>query len=162
MESAILLGGFIAIVLVGFFFMGKIDRFADGIREANKRGKETYTLRIAVSDFYAAYAVSSLLSEMLEQYPYLQYTLWIGQEEELLHSFDKKQSDVIIMSSNIEYGKHSCRYISFEVHPYKLSKNNITLTPFTACAQQQKIFWQNERSHPLVPEFVGRLCQNQL
>lgn len=162
MESVILLIGFIVIVLGGFFFMGKIDRFSDSIREANKRGKETYTLRVAVSDFYAAYAASSLLSEMFEQYPHLQYTLWIGQEEELLHSFDKKQSDVIIISSSIEYCKHSCRYISFEVHPYKLSRNNITLTPLTSCTQQQKVFWQNERFHPLVPEFVGRLCQNQL
>lgn len=158
MESVILLSSFIVIALGGIFFMGKIDKFLDSIKEANK--KETYILRIAVSDFYAAYAASSLLSEMLEQYPHLQYTLWIGQTEEVLHSFDKKKADVIIISSNTEYSKHSFRYISLGVRPFKISKNSITLTPLAVCTQQQKIFWQNDRFHPLVPEFIGRFCQN--
>lgn len=102
MESVILLGCFIAIALGGFFLMGKIDKFTTHMQEDTKKRRQAYILQIATSDLYVAYYISDFLSDMLEQYPDLQYTLLVGQEEELLHYFDKNKTDVIIVSSNIE------------------------------------------------------------
>ena len=96
---------------------------------------------------------------MLEQYPDLHYTLWIGQEEELLHYFETKKTDVMIVSSDTEYSGHPFRYISFEVSSLNLSSGGVILTPLTAYTQKRKIFWQNGSSQPLIAEFVRRFCK---
>ncbi|RHT55885.1 hypothetical protein DW757_11960 [Clostridium sp. AM29-11AC] len=129
------------------------------IQKDTEKHRQTYALRIAASDFYTAYFISNLLSEMLEQYPDLHYTLWIGQEEELLHYFETKKTDVMIVSSDTEYSGHPFRYISFEVSSLNLSSGGVILTPLTAYTQKRKIFWQNGSSHPLIAEFVRRFCQ---
>lgn len=159
MESVVLLGCFIAIGVLGFFLMGKVDKFLGCVQEDKAKHKQTYSLRVAASDFYAAYSVSDLLSDMQEQYPDLQCTLSVGQDEELLQCFDRNGADVIIVSSDIEYPEHPYRYISLEVHPLRLNEGAVTLTPLTTDVQQRKIFWQNDKSHPLVPEFVRQLCR---
>ena len=147
MESVFLLGCFIAIGIGGFFLMGKVDIFLNHIKYEDKENrKQTCSLRIAVSDFYTAYFISNSLSGMMEKYPDLQCTLWVGQEDELLHYFNKNEADVIVVSSNVEDSGHPSE----------------TLTPLTICTQQRKIFWQNDKSHPLVPEFVKQLCQVRL
>ncbi len=163
MESVFLLGCFIAIGIGGFFLMGKVDIFLNHIKYEDKENrKQTCSLRIAVSDFYTAYFISNSLSGMMEKYPDLQCTLWVGQEDELLHYFNKNEADVIVVSSNVEDSGHPSEYISLKVQPLKLNERAVTLTPLTICTQQRKIFWQNDKSHPLVPEFVKQLCQVRL
>lgn len=162
MESVALLGVFIIIAVSGYFFMGKVDEFLNCIQDNTEKRKQTCCLRIAASDFYTAYSISNVLSDMQEEYPDLQCTLSVGQDNELLQCFDKNQADVIIVSSDIEYPRHPCKHIFLEAHPYKSNEQNVILTPLTTGTQQRKIFWQNSKSHSLVQEFVRQLCQTQV
>lgn len=161
MESVALLGIFIGIAILGYFFVGKVDKLLNCIQEDNEKRKQTYHLRIAASDFYAAYSISNILSDIQEEYPHLQCTLSVGQDDELLECFDKHKADVIVVSSDIEYPEHPYKQITLEAHPVQINGQGVTLTPLTAGVQQRKVFWQNSKSHPLVSEFVKQLCQTQ-
>lgn len=162
MESVALLGGFIVIAILGYFFVEKVGGSLNYIQEDNEKQKQTYCLRIAASDPYVACSISNVLSDMLEEYPDLQCTLSVGQDDELLQCFDKDEADVIIVSSDIGYPKHPYEQIFLEAHPFRSNEQAITFTPLTTSVQQQKIFWQNSKSHPLVPVFVRQLRQAQV
>lgn len=162
MENAVLLGCFIVIALLGFFCMKKIDVFLYNMQKETEQRQQTYSLRVAISDLYPAYSVSNTLAEMQERYPDLRYTLSVGQDDELLQYFDENNTDVIIVSPDIDSSKYPCKCASFESCPLKLNECSITLVPISAEKQQRKIFWQNCKSHPLVPEFVNLLCQTSV
>lgn len=162
MESVALLGSFIVIAIIGYLFTGKVEKFLNCIQEDNEKQKQTYNLRIAVSDFYAAYPISNVLSNIRKEYPHLQCTISVGKEDELLQFFDKNKADVIIVSSDVEYSKYPFKDILIEVRPFTLDEQTVIFTPLTTGIQQRKIFWQNSKSHPLVSELVKQLSQSHV
>lgn len=162
MESIALFGSFLVIAILGYFFMGKVDKFLDNIQENdNEKQMQTYYLRIAASDFYTVCSISNILSEMQKDYPGLQCTLLVGQDDEVLHCFDMDQADIIIVSSDAEYPRHPCSHIILETHPMKVNESSVTLVPINTDVQPRKMFWKT-KSHLLVPEFLKKIRKTDM
>ena len=92
MEELVLLGGFGAFVVFGFFVMAKLDHFLEQVR--NRNGVQAPRLNVATPSLSAVPSVSNILKELHRQYPDMRYSL----------SFDVSDADAAIVSTEAENG----------------------------------------------------------
>ena len=69
MGDFILLAGFAATAIFGYFIMVRLDRFLDKVRQQNEEHERTSCLNIATSCVGAIPAVSSILKDIHHLYP---------------------------------------------------------------------------------------------
>lgn len=162
MESAALFGCFLVIAILGYFFVGKVDRFLNSIQKDEEGQKQIYHLKIVASDFYAASSISNILINLQKKYPDLYCTLLVGKEGELLHYFENTNADMLIVSSDISYPRYPSKNICIEVQPFKLEEKPVILAPLDADIQQRKIFWKNNDLYPFISEFINQLSQDHV
>ena len=84
MEYMILLGGLLVFALVGFWMMGRVDRFLNAARAEQEGRQHAECLKIAASDPCVMQPVFKTVSALKEQHPDLWCELSFGREAEVL------------------------------------------------------------------------------
>lgn len=97
MEYIILLGGLLVFALVGFWMMGRVDRFLNAARAEQEGRQHAECLKIAASDPCVMQPVFKTVSALKEQHPDLWCELSFGREAEVLGCLSTGNVDVAIL-----------------------------------------------------------------
>ena len=97
MEYMILLGGLLVFALVGFWMMGRVDRFLNAARAEQEGRQHAECLKIAASDPCVMQPVFKTVSALKEQHPDLWCELSFGREAEVLGCLSTGNVDVAIL-----------------------------------------------------------------
>ena len=84
MEGVVLFGGFLALVLFGYFLAGKLDCFLDSVQPSTQAKGDSCSLKIAISNPCALAPVARALKELQGQYPDIEIKMYMGKEWEIL------------------------------------------------------------------------------
>ena len=79
-----MLGGLLVFALVGFWMMGRVDRFLNAARAEQEGRQHAECLKIAASDPCVMQPVFKTVSALKEQHPDLWCELSFGREAEVL------------------------------------------------------------------------------
>lgn len=90
MKELILLGGFAAIAVFGYYIMSRLDGFLNAVQKEAERQEETPYLSIATSSLDAVPEVLHILEEISLRYPEVRCSISIGQEEEVVRPFKQE------------------------------------------------------------------------
>lgn len=164
MEDLVLLGGFAAIAVFGYFIMARWDNFLDKIRQKNEKQEQTACLNIAASCFGAVPAVSNILNDINCRYPNVHCNLSVGNEQEVIESFDNGEADVAIISadSDVQSGTPAqWKYITLTPQPFSVDNGNIEANAVKKTAQHQKVLWKDCGGKAWVVYFIHSLCGRQ-
>lgn len=83
MEALVLVGGFAAVFVFGYFLMSKLDDWLAEPRSREDRPRTEPQLRIAASQLDSVPAISAALKELGRQRPGLRCALILGEEQEI-------------------------------------------------------------------------------
>lgn len=81
MEALVLVGGFAAVFVFGYFLMSKLDDWLAEPRSREDRPRTEPQLRIAASQLDSVPAISAALKELGRQRPGLRCALILGEEQ---------------------------------------------------------------------------------
>lgn len=159
MEPLVLLGGFFAFVVFGFFLMGRLDRFLDGVRAGMAGCEHARPLQIAVSNPYAVAPVAEAVEAFQARYPGVECRVSLGPEREIMHSLDSGAADVAVVSPEAaDCGRARCACFTFRPQPLSVDGAGVTLPPLHAQEQRQKVLWKDTRAPAPAQNFVRQLC----
>ena len=109
MEDVVLLGGFAAIAIFGYYIMAKLDNFLDKVRQENEEQAQTTCLNIATSCVNVIPAVSNILKDINHLHPDVHCNLSVGHEQDVIKSFDCGDADVVIISADSDTDHSRCK-----------------------------------------------------
>ena len=159
MKELILLGGFAAIAIFGYYIMSRLDDFLNAVQKEAERQEETPYLSIATSSLDAVPEVLHILEEISLRYPEVRCSIAIGQAEEVVQALDAGSADVAVLpaeaASSIQ-AQWEC--ISLNPQSLFLDHGMVEMKPIQKAPQLQKILWKNDHAHFWVSEFLYRLC----
>lgn len=162
MKAFILLGGFAAMAVFGYFIMSGLDNFLNAVQKESAGQDERLRLRIATASLDAMPAVSRILKELRERYPSARCSISFGQESEVIRAVDTGVADVAILpaeaADNIQ-AQWMC--ISLDRQPFSLDDGTVEIRSIQERPQLQKILWKNADPHFLLSEFIQQLCGQQ-
>ena len=92
-----MLGGLLVFALVGFWMMGRVDRFLNAARAEQEGRQHAECLKIAASDPCVMQPVFKTVSALKEQHPDLWCELSFGREAEVLGCLSTGNVDVAIL-----------------------------------------------------------------
>lgn len=92
-----MLGGLLVFALVGFWMMGRVDRFLNAARAEQEGRQHAECLKIAASDPCVMQPVFKTVSALKEQHPDLWCELSFGREVEVLGCLSTGNVDVAIL-----------------------------------------------------------------
>ena len=159
MKELILLGGFAAIAIFGYYIMSRLDDFLNAVQKEAKRQEETPYLSIATSSLDAVPEVLHILEEISLRYPEVRCSIAIGQAEEVVRALDAGSADVAVLpaeaASSIQ-AQWEC--ISLNPQSLFLDHGMVEMKPMQKAPQLQKILWKNDHAQLWVSEFLSQLC----
>ena len=164
MEDLVLLGGFAAIAVLGYYSMARLDRFLDKVRQENEEQEQTTCLNIATSCFSAIPAVSDILKDINHLYPSVHCSLSVGQEQEVIKSFDSGDADVAIISADSETESRTLaqwEWITLDPQSFSIDNGIVEVNTVEEGSQHQKVLWKSCDNASMVIHFVHRLCGQQ-
>ena len=134
MEGVVLFGGFLAIVLFGYFLAGKLDCFLNSVQPSTQA-----------------------LKELQGQYPDIEIKMYMGKEWEIMRDLESGVTDIAVVSAEAEDSgqTHSACFICC---PQPLSVDGMTLMPADTENQRQKLLWKDIQSPIPIQKLVQRLC----
>ena len=88
MEGVVLFGGFLAIVLFGYFLAGKLDCFLNSVQPSTQAKGDSCSLKIAISNPCALAPVARALKELQGQYPDIEIKMYMGKEWEIMRDLE--------------------------------------------------------------------------
>ena len=98
MEAFVLLGGFAAVAVFGYFLMSKLDNWLAPLQNSENDPDAISEIRIGTSQLDSVPGVPAILKELSCQYPELHSSLVLGQEQELTHALARGSVDLVIVS----------------------------------------------------------------
>lgn len=159
MEDFVLLGGFAAIVILGYFVVARVDLFLEKVRRQNAEQGGTPPLNIATSSFNAIPSVINILNDMEARHPDVQYNLCFGPEQEVIRVFEVGGADVAIVSAQAESrGSAQRKDITIDPQPAFMAGGSVALKAFDQAPQDKKVLWKDGNAHVLTAEFVRQFC----
>lgn len=157
-KGLVVLGCFAVFAALGYYIMSKLDRFLDEVRQNNGARERAPSLTIATSCLSAIPSVSNALKDIRSRHPNARCSLSVGEEEEVIHSFDAGEADVVIVSAGAECSTPAqWEYITLSGQSFLLEGGAVEVRSATECSQQQKILWKKGARHSLAPEFIHQL-----
>lgn len=161
MEDFVLLGGFAAIAIFGYYIMARLDHFLNKNRQENEEQGRTTCFNIVTSCVNVIPAVSNVLKDINYLYPNVHCKLSVGHEQEVIKSFDRGDADVAIISadSNLE-SERPAQWKCITLYPQSFSIDNGTIKVKTVenNPQHQKVLWKSSDNQSLVLYFIHQLC----
>lgn len=161
MEDAALLGVLVIIALLGFYIMMRLDRFLDKLQAEADGQDQKASFRIATSCLNAIPAISNALQDFRRQYPDIPCTISVGQERDVIESFNRGEADVAIVDakSDVEHetqAKWSC--YTLNPQPFCMEAEKIELEILGHNPVIQKVLWQGYSGQSLAVNFMHHLC----
>lgn len=102
MEGVVLFGGFLALVLFGYFLAGKLDCFLDSVQPSTQAKGDSCSLKIAISNPCALAPVARALKELQGQYPDIEIKMYMGKEWEIMRDLESGVTDIAVVSAEAE------------------------------------------------------------
>ena len=164
MEELILLGGFAAMAILGWYIMASLDKFLDKARQKNKEQAQIACFHIATSCFDAIPAVSNTLKDIEHLAPNVRCTLSLGHEQEVIRSFDRGDADVTIISADSHLESETLaqwKCITLPPQPFTTENGMVEVKPIAKQPQQQKVLWKRNDNQIFVLNFIRHLCGQQ-
>lgn len=159
MKEFILLGGFAAIAIFGYYIMSRLDDFLNAAQKENERQEETPYLSIATSSLDAVPEVLHILEEISRRYPEVRCSVSVGQEEEVVQALDAGRADVAVLPAEAASGiQAQWECISLDPQSLFLDHGMVEMKPIQKAPQLQKILWKNDHAQLWVSEFLSQLC----
>lgn len=159
MKELILLGGFAAIAVFGYYIMSRLDGFLNAVQKEAEPQEETPYLSIAISSLGAVPEVLHILEEISLRYPEVRCSISIGQEEDVVRALDAGSADVAVLpaeaASSIQ-AQWEC--ISLNPQSLFLDHGMVEMKPMQKAPQLQKTLWKNDHAQLWVSEFLSQLC----
>lgn len=158
MEDIVLLGGFIAIAIFGYYIMGKLDDFLEDVRKQNESHAQAFQLNIAASTINVIPSVTNALNDIRDQYPEAKCSLVVGEEQEVIRSFDCGKVDVAIVSDEAEDSiAEQSESIDLKLQAFSVDGIVVEVRNNQMPQKKQKVLWKSGGGHSLVSEFIKRL-----
>lgn len=159
MKELILLGGFAAIAVFGYYIMSRLDGFLNAVQKETERQEETPYLSIATSSLDAVPEVLHILEEISLRYPEVRCSISIGQAEEVVRALDAGSADVAVLPAEAASGiQAQWECISLNPQSLFLDHGMVEMEPMQKAPQLQKILWKNDHAQLWVSEFLSQLC----
>lgn len=159
MKELILLGGFAAIAVFGYYIMSRLDGFLNAVQKETERQEETPYLSIATSSLDAVPEVLHILEEISLRYPEVRCSISIGQAEEVVRALDAGSADVAVLPAEAASGiQAQWECISLNPQSLFLDHGMVEMKPMQKAPQLQKILWKNDHAQLWVSEFLSQLC----
>ena len=102
MEGVVLFGGFLALVLFGYFLAGKLDCFLNSVQPSTQAKGDSCSLKIAISNPCALAPVARALKELQGQYPDIEIKMYMGGEWEIMRDLESGVTDIAVVSAEAE------------------------------------------------------------
>lgn len=160
-KDLVLLGGFIAIAIFGYYIMAKLDHSLDKIRKEKEEQKPTACLNVATSCFTAIPAVSSILKDIHHSQPDVYCNLSVGHEQEVITSLDSGDADVAIISADSDVESETLtqgKCITLTPQPFTIEDGIVEVKAVEHKPQHQKVLWKRSDNRSLVLNFIHYLC----
>ena len=162
MEYMILLGGLLVFALVGFWMMGRVDRFLNAARAEQEGRQHAECLKIAASDPCVMQPVFKTVSALKEQHPDLWCELSFGREAEVLGCLSTGNVDVAILPGETGGGAaFESRDFLFSPVSFRAGEDCTTLSSIDTSVRRQRILLKQNTSASLAAEFVQRICEQK-
>ncbi len=162
MEYMILLGGLLVFALVGFWMMGRVDRFLNAARAEQEGRQHAECLKIAASDPCVMQPVFKTVSALKEQHPDLWCELSFGREAEVLGCLSTGNVDVAILSGETGGGAaFESRDFLFSPVSFRAVEDCTTLSSIDTSVRRQRVLLKQNTSASLAAEFVQRICEQK-
>lgn len=159
MKELILLGGFAAIAIFGYYIMSRLDDFLSAVQKENEQQDETLYLSIATSSLDAVPEILRILKDMSGRYPNVQCRVSIGQEEKVVQAFQAGSADVAVLPAEaVSDIQAQWECISLKPQPLILDHGMVEMKSIQSEPHLQKIIWENNHDHFLVSEFLHQFC----
>ena len=163
MKELILLGGFAAIAVFGYYIMSRLDDFLNAVQKEIEQQEETPYLSIATSSLDAVPEVLHILEEISRRYPEVRCSISVGQEAEVVQALDAGSADVAVLPAEAASGiQAQWECISLDPQPLFLDHGMVEMKSIQKDPQLQKILWKSSNAHFLVSEFLTQLCGQSL
>lgn len=161
MEAFVLLGGFAAVAVFGYFLMSKLDNWLATLQNSENDPDVISEIRIATSQLDSVPSVSAILKELSCQYPELHSTLVLGQEQELTNAFARGSVDLVIVSVHTTISLARRQNIALPTQPVDIADGTVELRMLEQDSTHQQLLWKNGESRPYMLELIHRLCGQQ-
>ena len=161
MRDVALLGVFAAIAVFGYYVMGRVDHFLDGVRPESEERERAACLHIATSCFNAIPAVSDALQSMRHLHPHVHCNLSVGREQEVITSFDRGDADVAIISATSQLKSETpaqWKCVTLPLRSFSMDHGMVEVKAVEKNPQRQKVLWKSGDSRSLVLRFIHCLC----
>ena len=134
-----MLGGLLVFALVGFWMMGRVDRFLNAARAEQEGRQHAECLKIAASDPCVMQPVFKTVSTLKEQHP-----------------------DVAILPGETGGGAaFESRDFLFSPVSFRAVEDCTTLSSIDTSVRRQRILLKQNTSASLAAEFVQRICEQK-
>lgn len=162
MKELILLGGFAAIAVFGYYIMSRLDDFLNAVQKENERQDETSYFNVATSSLDAVPEVLRILEDINGRYPDVRCSVSIGQEEEVVRALHTGSADVAVLPAEaMSDVQTQWECISLNPQSLFLDGGMVEMKSIQKSPHPQKILWKNN-AHFLVSEFLYQLCGQSL
>ena len=148
--------------LVGFWMMGRVDRFLNAARAEQEGRQHAECLKIAASDPCVMQPVFKTVSALKEQHPDLWCELSFGREEEGLGCTSTGNVDVAILPGETGGGAaFESRDFLFSPVSFRAVEDCTTLSSIDTSVRRQRVLLKQNTSASLAAEFVQRICEQK-
>lgn len=161
LEDFILLGGFAAITIFGYYIMARLDHFLDKVRKENEEQEQASCFNIATPCVNVIPAVSNALKEISHLYPDVHCSLSVGHEQEVIKSFDRGETDVAIIPADSDMASErpaQWNYITLNPQPFSIDNGTVDVETVEKAPLQQKILWKSSDNRSLIFNFIDCFC----
>ena len=163
MEDLVLLGSFAAIVAFGYYIVSKLDLFMGKTLGEDEMRKERPCFHVVTSSLDAVPSVSTALRDISDRHPDVQCSVSVGQEQEVIESFDAGNADVAIVSADAKsraLAQWKC--VALSPKPFLVDDGMVAVKFYDNTPQYQKVLWKKDNPRALTLEFVQQLCRQRL
>ena len=158
MEALVLVGGFAAVFVFGYFLMSKLDDWLAEPRSREDRPRTEPQLRIAAYQLDSVPAISAALKELGRQRPGLRCALILGEEQEIAGALARGSVDLALVSDHTAIPSVQYRDITLYPQAVKLSDGAVEVSALGQGSVRQRLLWHNGEIRPDTLELIRRLC----
>ena len=161
MRDLALLGVFAAIAVLGYYVMGRLDRFLHKVVPESEERERAACLHVATSCFSAIPAVSDILKDIRHSHPDVRCDLYVGREQEVITAFDRGDADVAIVSADSglkteTVSQWKCATLS--PRSFSMDHGMIEMKAVEKNPQHQKVLWKSGERRSTVLRLIDCLC----
>lgn len=158
MEALVLMGGFAAIGVLGYFLMSKLDNWLAALQKNEESLDQIPPIKIATSQPDSIPGITAALKELSLQYPDFRCTLLLGQEQEIANALACGSVDMAILSDHTAMSSMRCQDISMDPQPVSILDGMVEMRPLNRSAAHQRLLWKTNESRPDTLELICQLC----